>query len=869
MEKILKVVGLCLCVFVLSVSAKSEMKSNNSLNGIISTTPSGEFGKNKPFGDDDKKIIGVARDVLIRTLGNKAKNISLGVIDAIEGRDTYEYSAHRGFLTVRGSSAIAITRGVYDYLRDKDLGMVDWVGAEIHLPAKWPNARKKRVTTPFVIRQAYNVVTSGYTTPYWNWDRWECELDWLALHGYNMAMAPMATEAIASRVWKRLGLSQKEINEFYVSPSLLPWQRMGNICQVGGTYKDEGSLPRKWHKDQIALQHKLLKRMRELGIEPVIQSFAGFVPKAITRLYSQVKLHNTLWNAGFSPSQRPVILMPGDSLFAQITKMYMEEWQKEFGTTNYYLVDSFNELELPKTDGPVTSLLAEYGEKTYRSIISGNPDATWVIQGWMFGYQRQIWSPERIKALFSKVPDDKILILDYANDYANSWEPVNGFNGKQWAYGFVPNMGGKTAYTGDMSLYATGAAKTLASPKKNNLVGFSVCGEGLENNAVIYEVMSDAAWSNKPIDLDQWIPKYCINRYGANLKKMSRAWNLLQKSCYKKLIPNPQFGWQQGRCGVGNVNHAPEFFEAVEAFLSCADELNRSPNYRADAIEISALALGIKADQWFQAAAQAYGSGDTLMGGRAGDRGLELLMQLDRLMESHPLNRLERWISFAKSHSDDPQLQKFYESDARRIVTIWGPPVNDYSCRVWSGLVRDFYHGRMAEVLSSLKTGKTFDKASWEMDWVLSSGVSKVKPFEDPVFEAQKLLAHALNEKLPVVNVAANEVIGRWSASNIQQSWKVVEWPISTPQLKKLKGVHFVFMDGKHPLDIKQVTVFADGKEVASDKHLGYAGILNKSNVYLFKIPQNIQGNNGCVIRAVIRTDGGTDSRGRVELIGR
>lgn len=25
------------------------------------------------------------------------------------------------------------------------------------------------------------IVTFGYTTPYWNWPRWEKELDWMAL----------------------------------------------------------------------------------------------------------------------------------------------------------------------------------------------------------------------------------------------------------------------------------------------------------------------------------------------------------------------------------------------------------------------------------------------------------------------------------------------------------------------------------------------------------------------------------------------------------------------------------------------------------------------------------------------------------------
>ena len=42
-----------------------------------------------------------------------------------------------------------------------------------NLPERWPDTPLKRVTTPYRIRHAYNAVTSGYTTPYWTWERWE------------------------------------------------------------------------------------------------------------------------------------------------------------------------------------------------------------------------------------------------------------------------------------------------------------------------------------------------------------------------------------------------------------------------------------------------------------------------------------------------------------------------------------------------------------------------------------------------------------------------------------------------------------------------------------------------------------------------
>lgn len=120
--------------------------------------------------------------------------------------------------------------------------------------------------------------------------------------------------------------------------------------------------------------------------------------------------------------------------------MFIEEWEKEFGKNDYYIVDSFNEMEIPfppKGTKERYSLLADYGDKVYSSIKAGNPDAIWVMQGWMFGYQRHIWDYETLQSLVSKVPNEKMLLLDLAEDYNHLFwkngancEFYKGFYGK-------------------------------------------------------------------------------------------------------------------------------------------------------------------------------------------------------------------------------------------------------------------------------------------------------------------------------------------------------------------------------------------------------------------------------------------------------
>ena len=100
--------------------------------------------------------------------------------------------------------------------------------------------------------------------------------------------------------------------------------------------------------------------------------------------------------------------------------MFIQEWEKEFGRCDFYLIDSFNEMDIPfppKDDPKRYEFMADFGKKVYQCIKEANPSATWVMQGWMFGYQPEIWDYKTLNALVSQVPDNKMIMLDLAVDY--------------------------------------------------------------------------------------------------------------------------------------------------------------------------------------------------------------------------------------------------------------------------------------------------------------------------------------------------------------------------------------------------------------------------------------------------------------------
>lgn len=681
------------------------------------------------------ETVKVAEEVICRTIGT-TEGIVLEEIQTVDGKDCYEIYAKEGKVLIKGSSPSAICYAFNKYLRYACGSMVTWGGANLDLPEVWPDWQES-ATSPYQFRYFLNVCTFGYTTPYWGWDRWSEELDWMALHGVNMPLASVASEAIARRVWVKLGLTEDEADAFFTGPAHLPWHRMGNLNAF------DGPLDSEWHEDQIALQHKILDKMRSLGMEPVAPAFAGFVPPAFMAKHPEIKANQLTWG-GFDLSCNACVLAPDSPYFQEIGKLFIQEWEAEFGDAKYYLSDSFNEMRLPVDKDDVAgkhSLLAQYGEAIYNSIAAGDPDAVWVTQGWTFGYQHDFWDKESLKALLSKVPDDKLIIVDLGNDYPKwvwhteqTWKVQEGFYGKQWIYSYVPNFGGKVLPTGDLSMYATGSVEALNSPYSENLVGFGSAPEGLENNEVVYELLADMGWTAENIDLDQWLKQYCLSRYGYWDEGMQQVWKLLHESAYSSLYSYPRFTWQtvvpdQRRKSLHDIND--DFGKATELFLSYADKCSDSQLYMNDAVEFAALYIAELADRHYE---QALKKGRDAKKHVA--KTVELLEVVDKLLATHPDYSLKLWIDYARSHGNDDAKKDVYEANAKRLITTWGGWQEDYAARFWSGLVGDYYIPRIQIYFSQGQ--EKLD--AWEENWIKTPWNGAEQEYENPVETALEII---------------------------------------------------------------------------------------------------------------------------------
>lgn len=675
----------------------------------------------------DRKQERAAMDVIERQLANSGQKLDVRV--TVEGGGlAYSYRVHNGRLAIKASSGVAACRAFYDYMRSLEAGICTWSDSHFEVPERLADTEAV-CASPFEHFTYMNVVTFGYSCPFWDEDRWDREIEWMALHGIDMPLVLIGAEQVYREVFYDLGLSKEDVDEWEVGPAHLPWFRMGNLS--GNSF--DGPLGEEWNRQQARLCKHVLDKMRSLGMEPVCPAFGGFVPRAFASRVAHVD--TTGWD--WMPKEcRNYRLDPLSAEFVDIGRRFVEKWEQHYGKGRYYISDSFNEMEVPSD----LETLTRYGDSVFSSITRANPDAVWVTQGWTFVWQYSQWGSDRFEALTKHIPNDKMLVLYMSPEYdparywnkegAPCYENYKDFSGKRWAYTLLPNMGGKNFYTGDLRKYALEFPEEAAK----HASAYGITAEGIENNEMLYELICDAGWGHTASDVEAWMRHYARCRYGCCPKEMERYLSVLLNTVYGKYIDHPRFGWQNGAVltSTGTAVMDDAFYKGVEELMQHAGNLPETQAMAYDLAEAAAMYLGGKADE--------YGRRIDSMLGRVSDTAVldsinrlidkidHTLLVLDSVVSVHPQN-LERWVWSAADVASDPATKERNMRNAKRIVTIWygdhkwNEPVQDYAAKVWSGLVRDYYRPRVVgawrnRVAQALGEPLPFDQTAFENDWV-------------------------------------------------------------------------------------------------------------------------------------------------------
>jgi alpha-N-acetylglucosaminidase len=696
-----------------------------------------------------------ALDLIGRLINERSSDFIVQVNENIgpKDRDTFQLSSTvDGKIQIVGTSGVAASMGFYHYLKYYCNGQRTWAGQQTQLPTTLPVISTPiTITTNDKFRYYQNVCTVSYSMAFWQWDRWEQEIDWMALHGINLPLAFIGQEAIFQRVYMNLGFTQADLDEYFAGPAFLAWGRMGNIHGWGGP------LPQMWITNKLVLQHKILDRMRSLGMVPVLPAFAGHVPSAITRVFPQANVTQLpKWSHFNATYTQNYLLNFQDPLFKEIGKQVIEAITDEFGTDHIYNCDTFNEMD-PASSDP--QYLSDAGSAVFDAMVAGDAQAIWLMQGWLFLHST-FWQPPQVKALVTSVPIGRMIILDLASDTNPIYENYESYYGQPFIWCMLHNYGGTDELYGAVDSINKGPFIARAFPN-STMIGIGLTPEGINQNEVIYEFMMENSWRNQSRDVDEWVELFAQQRYGYSSAPVVSAWKTLMRSVYNAtdahrdhntiltfMRPNTHYNIPQ------DMWYNPEdLFEAWDNFLLSSHDLEGSQLFNYDITDVTRNSLQIVALSYYTNMIAAFKSKNTSIIQQAGTNITNLLADVDRLLASNDRFLVGQWIADAKSWATDANETKLLEYNARNQITLWGPngEIHDYASKQWAGVTADYYKPRWEFftqwLVQLVNNGTKWNTEAFgaqilpavETPWTLQTNLYPTETTGNPILIAQEL----------------------------------------------------------------------------------------------------------------------------------
>ncbi|KAK3921345.1 Alpha-N-acetylglucosaminidase [Frankliniella fusca] len=651
-------------------------------------------------------------------------------------RDTFRVVKQPGrpYVNITGNSGVAAAWGLHHYLTQVCGCHVSWDYDQLALPDPLPNVN---VTVTAVDRYRYyqNVCTVSYSFVWWDWARWERELDWMALNGINMALAFSGQEAVWQRVYAQLGLSKEDVDHHFTGPAFLAWQRMGNVRGWAGP------LSASWHAHSRLLQHRILSRMRALGMVAVLPAFAGHVPRSFHRLFpnsSTTPLQR--WNHFSDEYCCPLLLDPTDPLFHRVGTLFMREVRvpvvqknqselkrimriiesvmplpstpnaqliAEFGTDHIYNSDTFNEMQ-PADGRP--EYLARVGRAVYDSLVDVDPEAVWMIQNWLFVHDA-FWTEPRAAALLTSVPTGRMLVLDLMGEQKPQYRRFHSYYGQPFVWCMLHNFGGTLGMYG-ASQYVNRNAFEARAMAGSTMVGTGLTMEGTGQNYVMYDLANELAWRAEPANLTEWFSQYARRRYGAYHPAADASWQLLKDSVYSNkdtlyanhgryaLTQHPSADLQEP------VWYRPEAVrDAWRQLLAAGGALRSSPNYRFDLVDLTRQGLQLAMAALYTQAVRAFHRRQRDPLRKSSEQVKQLFADLERILSTDTHFMLGPWLHSARERATNELEEAMYEWNARNQLTLWGPrgEIKDYAAKQWAGLVSRYYAPRWERYLEALE----------------------------------------------------------------------------------------------------------------------------------------------------------------------
>ena len=620
--------------------------------------------------------------------------------NTLNTNDYFELSDKDGKIHIKGNDGVTLSAGLNYYYKNYAKVQVSEQTIQGNMPEEIVKINDVvRRDTSIKIRYAFNYCTLSYTFAFFGEEEWQRENDWLALNGVNVVLDLAGQEATWIKFLMNYGYSFDDAKEWLVGPGYIAWQYMDNMEAFGGPIPDDYVI------DRVELARKTQRWKRSLGMQTVLQGYAGMVPTDFNDYQPDVKLISQgSWN-GFS---RPSMIATDSEDYDKMSAEFYEAQRFIYGdTTDYYAVDPFHEGGIRPsglTDDKISKEVLE-------SMLKYDQEAVWTVQGW------QSNPTDKLLEGMGENREDHVLIVDLIKyPLVTSGEAQykkNEFQETSWAWCLLGNFGGNPTMNGELQTMVD----EFLDAKKNakHMKGIGIISEATYDNPMIYDLMFELAWVDENFDVDNWIYNYIDRRYGGVSENALQAWDIIKNANYNEgvRLTKELFGVRTGgvprNVGKGTIGYdVTDLENALRLLLEDYDQFKDSEGYLYDISEIMRQVVINYALYQYHNVIDARDAKDLDKFRVEKDEFLSAFDVLNEVSKTQQHQLAGEWIGKAQDRAKDYDdfSKSTFVMNAKSLITTWGSvggALIDYGFRTYEGMLLDVRKTNWVEYLDQVE----------------------------------------------------------------------------------------------------------------------------------------------------------------------
>ena len=615
-------------------------------------------------------------DFIRRNTPRISENFILKTIPSDNGLDCFEIYAQDGKIVLAGNSNLSLAMAYYRYLNEYCGVVITSGDYDISTIGSAP-LPKEKIT--FTVKQKIRARTSyeffSLEGNYWGFDRWEKEIDFMAMHGINTPFQPVGFDGVLFRLLSELGMDEKLCLEFSSGPAFISRQLTGNVAGLHSVNSKE------YLERKIYIGKKITEREKELGMSPVLPAALPSVPFSLRKKYIKMNI----FKAPQWYNLPPIFFIQSNTAFFQVfNDKFLKKQRELIGDTKTFFFEPLYDVN----QRGYNSYLSALGETLSETLHEFDPEA--VCYTHLSAVNEDF---------FKEISGKKFIFI---NDTGNSAM----LEGKKYITAVKGNPYGRTFIGGDIN-------RLCGCPfsKDGDSLGTALEFDTFRENPLLCAAALKAITADKPFDCDSFTADYARKRYKTD--DYTSDLLRLKDLCY-------QDGEVHGsiicsRPTTKTEHTAPfdtlekkydyrELFEIAKSILDCGSR--KTDTLRADIQSILRQSISDFAYPVYLKATEFFRSGNVKNFEQASNLFLEICEDIDRLLRTREETNLITRYEEAHSLGESKEERDAIDINYLLLHTIWGPIdhtiLYDTAWAEWGGLVRDYYAKRWFMYFRSL-----------------------------------------------------------------------------------------------------------------------------------------------------------------------